>query len=44
MRDEGGSISVLIRSFDAFDLKDKTVAVQLYGQPADELINWLNGK
>ncbi|RHW38361.1 uroporphyrinogen-III synthase [Lysinibacillus yapensis] len=42
VRDDDGSIAGLIRSFDAFDLKDKTVAVQLYGEPAVELIDWLN--
>ncbi|MFC7684879.1 uroporphyrinogen-III synthase [Ureibacillus sp. GCM10028918] len=41
VRDDDGSISGLIRQMQSYDLKDKTVAVQLYGDPAVELINWL---
>ncbi|HWK21629.1 MAG TPA: uroporphyrinogen-III synthase [Ureibacillus sp.] len=41
VRDDDGSISGLIREMQQHDLKDKTVAVQLYGDPAVELINWL---
>ena len=41
VRDDDGSISGLIREMQAHDLKGQTVAVQLYGDPAVELINWL---
>lgn len=42
VRDDDGSISGLIRSFKPKDLASETVAVQLYGEPAVELIGWLN--
>ena len=41
VRDDDGSISGLIRQMQTYHLKDKTVAVQLYGDPAVELMNWL---
>ena len=41
VRDDDGSISGLIREMQPHDLKDIAVAVQLYGDPAVELINWL---
>ncbi|MCM3390061.1 uroporphyrinogen-III synthase [Ureibacillus chungkukjangi] len=44
VRDDDGSISGLLREMHDHDLKDKTVAVQLYGDPAVELINWLKGQ
>ena len=44
VRDDDGSISGLIRQMEAYDLKEKTIAVQLYGDPAVELINWLKAQ
>ncbi|MDI7742075.1 uroporphyrinogen-III synthase [Lysinibacillus fusiformis] len=44
VRDDDGSISGLIREMKPYNLKDKTVAVQLYGDPGVELINWLKGQ
>lgn len=41
VRDDDGSVSGLIREMKSFDLKNKSVAVQLYGDPAVELITWL---
>nr|WP_106780738.1 uroporphyrinogen-III synthase [Lysinibacillus timonensis] len=41
IRDDDGSISGLIRAFGEYNLKGQKVAVQLYGEPAVELLNWL---
>lgn len=41
VRDDDGSIAGLIRAFEPHSLKDQSVAVQLYGSPSVELINWL---
>lgn len=41
VRDDDGSIAGLIRAFAGHNLKNQSVAVQLYGVPSVELINWL---
>ncbi|MEK9198475.1 uroporphyrinogen-III synthase [Ureibacillus sp. 179-F W5.1 NHS] len=41
VRDDDGSIAGLIRAFASHNLKNQSVAVQLYGSPSIELINWL---
>ncbi|MNU67848.1 bifunctional uroporphyrinogen-III synthetase/response regulator domain protein [compost metagenome] len=41
VRDDDGSTEGLIRAFSAYDLKGKTVMIQLHGDPAPKLIQWL---
>ncbi|WP_110934261.1 uroporphyrinogen-III synthase [Paenibacillus bouchesdurhonensis] len=40
-RDDDGSTDGLIRELAAYDLKDNTVLLQLYGDPAPKLVAWL---
>lgn len=44
VRDDDGSVAGLIRAFEFYSLKNQSVAVQLYGAPSVELINWLKGQ
>lgn len=39
--DDDGSTEGLIRAFSAYDLKDKAVMIQLHGDPAPRLVQWL---
>ncbi|WP_055106148.1 uroporphyrinogen-III synthase [Paenibacillus ihumii] len=41
VRDDDGSTDGLIRELGAYDLKDATVLLQLYGDPAPKLVAWL---
>ncbi|AZK45830.1 uroporphyrinogen-III synthase [Paenibacillus lentus] len=41
VRDDDGSTDGLIRELAAYDLKDTTVLLQLYGDPAPKLVSWL---
>ncbi|KON88707.1 uroporphyrinogen-III synthase [Sporosarcina globispora] len=41
VRDDDGSTAGLIRSLEAYSLKNKKVALQLHGDPAPKLIQWL---
>lgn len=41
VRDDDGSIAGLIRSFSCHHINNESVAVQLYGSPSIELMNWL---
>ncbi|HEY2494584.1 MAG TPA: uroporphyrinogen-III synthase [Paenibacillus sp.] len=41
VRDDDGSTAGLIRSFEPYDLKGVSVIVQLHGDPAPKLMEWL---
>lgn len=41
VRDDDGSTAGLVRSLKSYSLVDKKVALQLHGDPAPVLINWL---
>ncbi|MCP1145061.1 uroporphyrinogen-III synthase [Lysinibacillus endophyticus] len=41
VRDDDGSIVGLIRQLEAQQLSNQSIAVQLYGEPHSELIDWL---
>ncbi|AJS60455.1 uroporphyrinogen-III synthase [Paenibacillus sp. IHBB 10380] len=41
VRDDDGSTAGLIRSFEPYDLKGASVIVQLHGDPAPKLMEWL---
>lgn len=41
VRDDDGSTAGLIRSFESYDLKGASVIVQLHGDPAPKLMEWL---
>ncbi|KZE63528.1 uroporphyrinogen-III synthase [Paenibacillus jamilae] len=42
VRDEDGSLIGLTRAFVPYDLKGKEVLLQLHGDPAPRLVEWLN--
>lgn len=44
VRDDDGSTEGLIRELSAYDLKGKKVMIQLHGDPAPRLIEWLEGQ
>ncbi|GGH32476.1 uroporphyrinogen-III synthase [Paenibacillus segetis] len=41
VRDDDGSTEGLIRGLSAYDLHDKTIMLQLHGDPAPRLVHWL---